>query len=200
MRDLLLVSVKLMAMVFIPLGLMHALHFPWPQALRPSKTYVAGMLLALGTVAVVAVATPSISEIGHLNLPAATLVLVIPLCLVWVAVNAAIPEEVLFRVFLQSSLSSWIRSEVVAVVLATTLFALAHVPGLYLRDDQSAALGTHSPGVGLCVAYSLAVLSPAGILFGVIWSRTRSLVVLVIVHAFLDVLPNVAEFVHTWRY
>jgi len=48
------------------------------------------------------------------------------------------------------------------------------------------------------IAYSIAVVSPAGLFFGVLWWRTRSLVLVVLLHAWMDLLPNLADFTRTW--
>ena len=38
----------------------------------------------------------------------------------------------------------------------------------------------------------------AGIAFGVLWSRTRSLWLIVALHGFFDALANSANFIETW--
>jgi len=41
-------------------------------------------------------------------------------------------------------------------------------------------------------------MSPVALLFGTLWARTRSLALVVLLHACVDVLPNLAAFVRTW--
>ncbi len=48
------------------------------------------------------------------------------------------------------------------------------------------------------VAYTIAVVSPIGIMFGVLWARTRSLLLLMLLHGWTDLVPNLAPFVQTW--
>ena len=36
------------------------------------------------------------------------------------------------------------------------------------------------------------------LMFGVLWARTRSLALVVLVHGFTDLIPNLAPFVKTW--
>ena len=48
------------------------------------------------------------------------------------------------------------------------------------------------------VAFTIASLSPIALLFGTLWARTRSLLLIVLLHAAVDVLPNLADFVRTW--
>ncbi len=43
------------------------------------------------------------------------------------------------------------------------------------------------------IAYSIAVLSVSGILFGVIWARTKNLFALMLIHAAGDLLPEFRE-------
>jgi membrane protease YdiL (CAAX protease family) len=41
-------------------------------------------------------------------------------------------------------------------------------------------------------------LSPLSIALGVLWARTRSLLLIVLVHGAIDALPFTAEFVRLW--
>ena len=47
-------------------------------------------------------------------------------------------------------------------------------------------------------AFAIATLSPLALLLGTLWARTRSLALVVLLHACVDVLPNMADFVRTW--
>jgi membrane protease YdiL (CAAX protease family) len=89
-----------------------------------------------------------------------------------------------------------LKSEAGAVVTGAVLFALAHVPGLYLRGHPG--VDGYSSDPIQVAAYAVATLSPIALLFGTLWARTRSLLLIVLLHAAVDVLPNLAEFVHTW--
>jgi membrane protease YdiL (CAAX protease family) len=57
--------------------------------------------------------------------------------------------------------------------------------------------GAH-PTVLWAIAYSVAVISPAGLLFGTLWARTRSLGLVVMLHALTDLLPNLAPSIQMW--
>jgi membrane protease YdiL (CAAX protease family) len=48
------------------------------------------------------------------------------------------------------------------------------------------------------MAYAIVVVSPIGFMFGVLWTRTRSLGLVVLLHGFTDVVPNLAPFARTW--
>ncbi len=48
------------------------------------------------------------------------------------------------------------------------------------------------------IAFTIGVLSPVALLFGTLWARTRSLLLIVLLHAAVDVLPNMPEFVNKW--
>ena len=76
------------------------------------------------------------------------------------------------------------------------LFALAHVPGLYMRSG--ADVSGHSANLLAVIAYAIAVLSPIGLGLGFVWARTRSLLLVVLLHALIDLLPGVSEFARTW--
>ncbi len=78
------------------------------------------------------------------------------------------------------------------------LFGLAHAPGLYLRGAHAMEGLSDPPTLAWAVAYSVAVISPAGLLFGTLWARTRSLGLVVLLHGHMDLLPNLAPFIRDW--
>ena len=106
----------------------------------------------------------------------------LPLCFVWLSIEAGLVEEFFFRALLQSRLSAWFRSEVTGVVLMALLFGLAHAPGFIFRH------------AGVVEGWAQIRL----LFFGIIWARTKNLVALIIIHAATDLLPNLSAFVRTW--
>jgi membrane protease YdiL (CAAX protease family) len=126
----------------------------------------------------------------------ATLIWAAPLSFLWIAVEAGLCEEFLFRAVLQSRLGAVLKSPLAAVPIAALLFALAHVPGLYLRGTPET--DGWSTDVVQVAAFTIASLSPIAILFGLIWARTRSLLLVVLLHGLVDVLPHLPEFLKTF--
>lgn len=132
------------------------------------------------------------------ELSAQQLIIGLPLAFIWLAIEAGFVEEFFFRGLLQARLSAWFKSEVSAIVIMSLAFGLAHAPGfIFRRAGEIEGLGTN-PSALDAIAYSIATLSIAGILFGVIWVRTKNLIALIIIHAAIDLLPNVTPFVKTW--
>jgi len=112
---------------------------------------------------------------------------------VWLVLDVGVVEEVCFRGFLQTRLAAWAGSQLAGLVAMALLFGLAHAPGFYLRPALSGEhVGTH-PSLLLAVGYSVVYTSAAGLLYGVLWLRTRNLWVVVLVHAAQDWLPAVAS-------
>ncbi len=107
----------------------------------------------------------------------------------WLFVEVGLVEEFFFRGFLQGRLATFLGNEISGLFSAALLFGLAHAPGLYLRSANTVILG-EDPSLLGAFAYSVAVLSVAGLFFGVIWMRTRSLWILMAIHAVGDLLPN----------
>ena len=97
---------------------------------------------------------------------------------------------------LQTRLAAVLRSETGAVILGALVFALAHVPGLYLRGAPGEQ--GHSTDLFEVIAYTIGALSPVALMLGVIWARTRSLLLVVLLHAAIYVLPILPEFLTTW--
>jgi membrane protease YdiL (CAAX protease family) len=143
-----------------------------------------------------AVVSPSLSQIGALQIsPAAALLWVLG-SWTWMSIEAGLCEEFLFRAGLQSRLDAWLFSPATAIVLTSVLFALAHWPGLYLRGGPGVDGWSSDPLQ--VAAFTIAGLSPLSVSLGLLWARSRSLLLVVLVHGAIDALPNTAEFVRVW--
>jgi len=79
------------------------------------------------------------------------------------------------------------------------VFGLAHAPGFILRQAGTVEGLGANPTVLNAIAYSIVVLAVSGVLFGVIWARTKNLFALVLLHSAGDLLPNFADFVKVWQ-
>ncbi len=121
------------------------------------------------------------------------------LCFLWMSVEAGVVEETFFRLILQSRLAAVTRSPAAGLFLSALLFGLAHAPGLWLRGAGAIeGLGT-APSLPVAAAYSLATMGLAGIVFGVLWMRTRNWLLIVALHGLGDALSNTASFMALWR-
>src|ERR1700733_5210474 len=199
-QDSLMLVVKLVVHVAVPAILLAAL------GARLAPLFNSGIgrsgfwppLLVLGSIilALMCVVSPALSEIAALHASAATLAWAAPAAFVWLALEAGLCEEFLFRAILQTRLAAVLKSEAGAVMTGALLFALAHMPGLYLRGHPG--VEGYSTDPVQVIAFTIAVLSPVALLFGTLWARTRSLLLIVLLHAAVDVLPNLAEFIRTW--
>ena len=196
-QESILLGLKILFMAVPPLLLMSAAErrsLIAPSASRRSIWIAAAIV---GTVAAVisALATEAIPRIAALELSAMALGFAVVGTAVWVVLGAALTEEILFRAYLQPRFAGWLKSEAAAIAVGAIIFALVHVPGLYLRTDQADLMQNGSPSLIACIGYAIAALAPPGILFGVLWARTRSLFLLVVVHALIDLPPNIPDFV-----
>jgi len=199
-QELLVLVVKLLVHVAAPALLLAAL------GAKISPLFNSGLkapgfwppLLVLGVVilGLLCVVSPALSEIEALHASAATLAWAGPATFLWLALEAGLCEEFLFRAVLQTRLTAVLKTEAGAAVTGAVLFALAHVPGLYLRGHPG--VDGYSSDPIQVTAFTIGVLSPVALLFGALWARTRSLLLIVLLHAAVDVLPNIPEFVRTW--
>jgi membrane protease YdiL (CAAX protease family) len=122
----------------------------------------------------------------------------LPLCFIWLLVEAGLVEEFFFRGLVQSHLAAALKSEVSGVVLMSLIFGLAHAPGFIFRHaGEVEGLGSN-PSAFDALAYSIVVLAVSGVTFGVIWARTKNLFAVMLIHAAGDLLPNFGSFVHAW--
>lgn len=208
-----LLAAKLATMVALPVALVRAFGYRGAEVWGAPSATGRGPLLAtrlawplailcLLMLAVQVTVGRGPAEVAALaqdwHAPVWKIVLAWPLVLAWMALEAGLTEEYLFRVLLQSRLAAVLRSEIAAVLAMSVVFGLAHAPGYVLRGAHLVEGMQSAPGPLMAAAYAIAVVSPLGILFGVLWSRTRSLGFLLLLHGFADSIPNLAPFVRTW--
>ena len=70
------------------------------------------------------------------------------------------------------------------------------MPGLFLRGEEGVDGWSTDPFE--VIAFTIATLSPISLMFGVLWMRTRSLLLCLLLHATVDVLPNLPGFADIW--
>jgi membrane protease YdiL (CAAX protease family) len=134
----------------------------------------------------------------HAHFTGNQLLLGLPLCFIWLFIEAGLVEEFFFRALVQSHLAAALKSEVSGIVLMSLIFGLAHAPGFIFRHaGEVEGLGPN-PSALDAIAYSLVVLAVSGVTFGVIWARTKNLFAVILIHAAGDLLPNFSSFAQTW--
>lgn len=197
-----ILAAKLAAMVVVPAALLAAmghrvrylLRFHGPDRVERRALLVMGALLLL--LQLTAGRGPKV--IAALPQPAWTIALAALPALAWMCLEAGLTEEFLFRVAFQTRASLWLRSEIAGLVAMALLFGLAHAPGYVLRGAHAMEGFASAPDPLTAAAYSVVVVSPIGLAFGVLWARTRSLLLVVFLHGWADLVPNLADFVQTW--
>jgi len=55
--------------------------------------------------------------------------------------------------------------------------------------------GVSEATLSWAIAYSIAMIAPVGLAFGVLWARTRCLWLVVVLHGLTDTLPNLTPFI-----
>lgn len=164
--------------------------------IRNHRWWIAFVGMSIILFGLLALVSPALSQIAELKLALPAAILSVMGAWLWVSLEAGLCEEFLFRAVLQTRLAAWLKSPVIAIVLVSLLFALAHWPGLYFRGTpETDGFSTDPVQVA---AFTIAVLSPISILFGVLWQRTHSLLLVVLLHGAVDALPFTAEFVKFW--
>ncbi|MFC6974539.1 type II CAAX prenyl endopeptidase Rce1 family protein [Halomicroarcula sp. GCM10025709] len=104
----------------------------------------------------------------------------------------AIPEELLFRGYLQGSVASLVgergrRATAVGIGVAAVLFALFHLPRWFLMSGH---------GVGTDLAVRLLGLLAAGLAYGLVYALSGNLWLVALFHATMNQRPLLAT-VHT---
>ena len=199
-QELAVLAYKLLIHVGIPIAIIALLG----GALRPlfdtgierRGFWPALIVLSALMFALLSVVSPSLRLIGALGLAPVAAVGWVAVSWVWYSVEAGLCEEFLFRAGLQSRLTAWLSSPATAIVVTSILFGLAHWPGLYLRGGPGTDGWSTDPIQ--VAAYTIATLSPLSVALGLLWARSRSLLLIVLVHGSIDALPNTAELVRIW--
>jgi membrane protease YdiL (CAAX protease family) len=188
--------VALPALLFVRLGYRWRELFALGRFERAHWRALAVMAVALLALQLLVGQGPK--RIEELAAPTWVIALAAPLAFAWMTIEAGLTEEFMFRVLLQTRLAAWLRSETAAVVGMSLLFGLAHAPGYVLRDGAHMEAMSGVPSALSAAAYSIAIVSPIGLMFGVLWARTRSLTLVVLLHGWADTVPSLAGFVTTW--
>lgn len=123
----------------------------------------------------------------------------LPLLYIWLVLEVGLVEEFFFRGLIQSRLTILTKSELGGIFLSGLFFGLAHAPGLYLRGAGTLDNLGLNPSLFASIGYCILVLSVAGFFLSTIWSRTKNLWLVIAIHAFVDLLPGLAEFINTWN-
>jgi len=126
------------------------------------------------------------------------LIIALPLLFSWLFIEVGLVEEFFFRAVLQSRISVLFSSPVAGIVVSGLIFGLAHAPGLYLRGAESEGMSEQLPFI-FWAAYTISAMCVAGIFLGIVWQRTKNLYLVMALHAMVDLLPNLPEFIHTWH-
>jgi len=201
-RDTVNTLLKLAAFVGVP-ALMIRQGLGWPSVGHPTtsqtRRLVAVAIVAVAAYAVQALMGSQFHKLMGGDYAQRHWVAGFLACFAWMSVEAGLVEEFFFRFYLQSRLTAWTRSSLAGVLLGALIFGLAHAPGMILRGaGVQEGLGV-APPVLSTIAYAITVQGVAGLVFGLLWARTRSLVPLVLLHGFVDALSNTAAFMDTWR-
>ncbi|MFC5569856.1 CPBP family intramembrane glutamic endopeptidase [Lysobacter yangpyeongensis] len=189
--------VKLVTMVLLPAVLFLGWKFGAKPTLPWQRLLLTFVVMSLAYLAMQSVFGRGLVTLRELAPSAATLAWAIPACFGWQTIEAGLCEEVLFRRVLQEKLAIAGGSQVAAVAWASLLFGLAHAPGLWLRGGHLMEGVAHATPAW-AIAYSIVMIAPAGIAFGVLWARTRSLWLIVPLHGMVDLLPQLAPFIRAW--
>ena len=114
---------------------------------------------------------------------------------IWNIFEVGLVEEFFFRAFVQARLTNFFGSPLSGICAASLLFGLAHAPGIYLRGaGKDDPLGS-KPTLMDTILYSILVLSATGWFMGLLFWRTQSLLAPILVHAGLDTVAHMSEFI-----
>ncbi len=123
----------------------------------------------------------------------------VPLSLIVLFFEVGLVKEFFYRVVLQSRIAAFFKSEVAGIVVMSIVFAISHAPGMVFRQAGVVDGLDELPNPWEAIAYTISTISLISIMFGIIWVRTRNLFALMFIHAAIDLLPNLSEFIRVWK-
>ena len=201
-QDVAILASKVLCMVVLPAWLLTRLGYTWRELLAPQRLGHGGWiaLIVIGTLLLVLQVTVGrgLQSLAELSQSTTVVVALAPVALAWLIIEAGLTEEFLFRAFFQTRAAAWLRSETAAIIVMALAFGLAHAPGYILRGAHAMEGMASAPTPLTAAAYAIVVVSPLGLMFGVLWARTRNLWLLAVLHGWGDLVPNLASFVRTW--
>lgn len=199
-QDLAVLAYKLLIHVGLPSGLIllagGSVAWQFDMGVERRGFWTSLIVLSILMFALLSIVSPSLKEIGAFHFAPAVALAWVLASWAWNSLEAGLCEEFLFRASLQSRLTAWFNSPVAAIALTSVLFALSHWPGLYLRGGPGTDGWSTDPIQ--VAAFTIATLSPLSVALGVLWARSRSLLLVVLVHGAIDALPNTAELIRSW--
>jgi uncharacterized protein len=206
LHELVNTLLKLVAFVAIPLAAYalrarlspRALGLRWPPEGPRGRSWLAFGVLGAALVVIQLVLGRGARPLLDGSLSERHWILAVILCFVWVSLEAGLVEEVFFRVILQSRLAAATGSQASGLFLSALIFGLAHAPGLWLRGAGGIEGLGDAPSLAVSIAYGLTTMGVAGMVFGVLWMRTRNWLLVVALHGLTDALSNAPEFLDTW--
>lgn len=114
---------------------------------------------------------------------------------IFVTFISATSEELVFRVMLLSYLCAVLRSPIAALVISSIVFGYFHAPFWLSRmPDISAGSWLGHP----VIVATTVLLTALGLFLGVLWLRTRSLLLIGAVHTFFNAPVGLKEFSDIW--
>ncbi|MGA9572388.1 MAG: CPBP family intramembrane glutamic endopeptidase [Lysobacterales bacterium] len=202
LQSTVILTAKILGMVLLPVLLFSLLGYSpqswftrWRFGLKEWRVF---LIMAAALALLQIVAGRGIHTVSALPQSLTLILLLAPMAFIRESLEAGLCEEFLFRNLLQERFTAWLRSPVSGILIMAVIFGLVHAPGYYLRDAFTAEGMTQRPDILTAMAYSIAVVSPLGIMFGVLWMRTRNLLLVVLLHGWTDLFPNLAGFVQIW--
>lgn len=196
---------KLLFFVLVPFGIYKALGFSLkdfglkesPVKLFSQKSILLFISLSIAALLFQYFLSNGAKSVRSGAFNTSQLVIGLPLCFIYLLFDAGLIEEFFFRGFLQSRLAVLLKSTTGPIIISAIIFGLVHAPGLYLRGAGSEGIEEQLP-FSFFAAYTIAYMSVAGVFLGIIYSKTKNLWLVMAIHAMVDLLPNLDDFIHTW--
>ncbi|SDF26337.1 CPBP family intramembrane glutamic endopeptidase [Sporomusa acidovorans] len=119
----------------------------------------------------------------HINIMMVLISFFIPL------LTAAIPEEIFYRVILQTRIEELFGSTI-GVVCSSIAFALFHFPSRFILSNDMEGVAGNVLSVMMGTVFPVFIV---GLIFGLLWSKFKNMYLLIALHAGIDFFPQLAD-------
>jgi len=115
------------------------------------------------------------------EIPVLHVIIALPVSMGYFFMVAALPEELMFRAFIQEHLAQLLHHRLYAVVIGAMIFGYLHIHGI---------MRWHNVPLYIAVARATMVQMMFGLMFATIWERTRSVLPPLVIHTVVDGITN----------
>lgn len=179
---------KIIFLLFIPLFIYCNIGYNLPSLLqwkfqsKRKNTIATALFLMLGLIINHSYLSRIIDVRDHINIMMVLISFLIPL------LTAAIPEEIFYRVILQTRIEKLFGSTI-GIFCSSIAFALFHFPSRFILSNDIEGVAGNVLSVMMGTVFPVFII---GLIFGFLWFKFKNMYLLIALHTGIDFFPQLA--------